>query len=331
VGIGLALIVALLPIFAQPEFWAALASADLPLVGAATLLSAASVVSKAWRWGVVMRWRGIALPPAYLISSYFVSMFFNNFLPSGMGGDVVRAYQTARDTGRGAESVIGVLIERGSGMLGLFAAGSLGALVVPVPPGVAVLAHGLFAGALVGVWALWSDATSRLLTGIGARLPGRLRPAWGNVTRLHAEFRQYRTEWRLFANVMVQSVVTLLTTLASVYLLVVALGGAGTAVSLGAFAAVYSIVTAIDVIPFSLNGLGIREGTYVYFLGLLGVPTTTALGVAVLVRLIVALFALLGGVLFVMRPATPATPQGATTRKDAVKDAQKTPQETAQR
>ncbi|MBX3083352.1 MAG: flippase-like domain-containing protein [Anaerolineae bacterium] len=293
--LGLILIAALIPIFAQPEFWQTLAHVNVPLVVAATVLSAISVVSKAWRWGAVMRWRGLPQSSSYLVSGYFIGMFFNNFLPSGLGGDVVRAYQTARDTGRGAESVISVVIERGSGMVSLFAAGSVGALFVPLPLSITLLAHGLFLGSLVGLWALWSDVTGRILRVVGSWLPNILQSPWSKITRLYEEFRGYRREWRLFATVMAQSLVTLITTLASVYLLLLAFDNH---VSFGGFAAVYSIVTAIDVIPFSLNGLGIREGTYVYFLGLLGVPSAIALGVALLVRLIVALFALFGGLLF---------------------------------
>src|SRR5436190_1498804 len=93
-AIGLALIVALIPTLATAEFWTTLASVNVPLVILALILSVASVVSKAWRWGIVMRWRGIHLSSGYLLFSYFIGMFFNNFLPSGLGGDAVRAYET---------------------------------------------------------------------------------------------------------------------------------------------------------------------------------------------------------------------------------------------
>src|SRR5258708_22082980 len=159
-AIGVLLVVILIPQLANPDFWKTLATVNVPLVVLALILSVASVASKAWRWGVVMRWRGIQLTPGYLLFSYFISMFFNNFLPSGMGGDAVRAYETARHTGRGAESVTAVLIERGSGLLAVFATGSLLALSVPLLPiGVALLVHTLFIGAVVAIWALWLDIT----------------------------------------------------------------------------------------------------------------------------------------------------------------------------
>lgn len=297
--LGLILIALLIPVFATPEFWQTLTSVNVPLVVLALILSIASVASKAWRWGVVLRWRGIHLSPGYLLFSYFISMFFNNFLPSGMGGDVVRAYETARDTGKGAESVTTVLIERGSGMLAVFAAGSIFALTVPsLPIQITLVAHALFLGAVVAIWALWLDFTGRILAFVGGKLPAKLGGIWQKITRVYEEFRIYRREYRLMGEVMLQSLITLVLTLASVYTLLLAFGKS---VPFGEFAAVFSIVTAIDVIPFSLNGLGIREGTYIFLLGLIGVETSVALGVALMVRLLVAIQALLGGIAFVWR------------------------------
>ncbi len=297
--VGLALIALLIPTLATPEFWATLASVNVPLVVLAFVLSVASVASKAWRWGVVMRWRGIHLSPGYLLFSYFIGMFFNNFLPSGMGGDAVRAIEAARHTGRGAESVTAVVVERGSGMLAIFATGSLFALTVPtLPTGIALLVHALFVGSLVMVWALWLDVTGHVLAAIGARLPVRLQGAWGKFTRVYDEFRLYRHEWRLLAAVMWQSVITLALSLASVYTLLLAFNDP---IPFAAFASFFAIATAVDVIPISLNGLGVREGTYVFFLGQIGVARPVALGVALLVRLLVLIQAALGGIAFLWR------------------------------
>lgn len=299
--IGLALIALLIPTLLTPEFWATLASVNVPLVVVAFVLSVASVASKAWRWGVVMRWRGIQLSPGYLLFSYFIGMFFNNFLPSGMGGDAVRAIEAARHTGRGPESVTAVVVERGSGMLAIFATGSLFALTVPtLPIGIALLVHGLFISSLIMVWALWLDVTGRILSAIGMRVPVRLQGVWAKFTRVYDEFRLYRHEWRLLAAIMWQSVITLALSLASVYTLLLAFNDP---IPFAAFAAIFSIVTAIDVIPISLNGLGVREGTYVFFLGKIGVLPPVALGVALLVRLLVLVQAALGGIAFLWRNA----------------------------
>ena len=302
IGIAAALLIVLLPTFLQPDFFHALSTVDLPLAILSLLLSVASTASKAWRWGIVLRWRGIKVSGTYLLFSYFVGMFFNNFLPSGMGGDVVRAYESARDTGHGNASVTAVILERGSGMIALFGAGSL--LALPqrdLPIGVALLVYGLFIGSLVAVFLLWQNFTGCILYAIGARLgTGRIGRIWAKLVGVYEDFRGYRTQRHLLIDVMLQSMVTLTLTIASLYALLASLG---VTVQVGGFAAVIAIATAIDVVPISLNGLGVREGVYVFFLGLLGIPGAIAAAFAILVRLIVLVQALIGGLAFLWRGA----------------------------
>ena len=186
-------------------------------------------------------------------------------------------------------------------MLAVFAMGSICALLVPsLPLGVVLLAHALFLGTVVAIWALWLDITGRILTAIGARLPKRLAGIWEKITKLYEEFRIYRHEWRLLGAVMWQSIVTLILTLASVYTVLLAFN---MPVSFAGFAAAQSIVTAMDVVPISLNGLGVRENMYVFLLGAspLFVPEPVSLGVAILVRLMVFIQAALGGIAFLVR------------------------------
>jgi glycosyltransferase 2 family protein len=299
-GIGVVLVLILVPTFINRDFWTALASVSAPLVVLALLLNIAGNLLKAQRWGTVMRWRGIELPRSYLLGNYFIGIFFNNFLPSGLGGDAVRAYETARHTGRAAESVTTILIERGSGMLVVFGIGSLFALTVPnvLPQGILLLVHGLFIGALIGVWALWLDVTGRLLTSIGAHLPHQLTGPWAKLISVYNEFKMYRHEWRLFASVTWLSILSTALGVTSIYVLVLAYDQH---VSFAAFTAFMSIASAIEVLPISLNGLGVREDTYVYFLGLLGVPAVAGLGVALLFRLIVLIQAAIGGGVYLFR------------------------------
>jgi glycosyltransferase 2 family protein len=299
--IGIVLIAALVPMLADPAFWTTLRSVNVPLVLLALVFDICSVTSKAWRWGIVMRSRGINRPISYLLSSYYVGMFFNNFLPSGMGGDFVRAYEMARETGKGKESVVSVIIERGSGMLAVFGAGSLFALTMTqaqLQLGVTLLAHGLFLGSLIAIAALWLDITGRILAAIGKRLPKRLMGMWAKLTSVYEEFRSYRQQWGLLGSIMLQSLITLVFTLAAVYTLLLAFN---VPVNFGEFAAIFSILTAIDIVPISLNGLGVRENAYVYFFGLISVNAAVALGVALLIRLLVLIQAAFGGITYLWR------------------------------
>jgi uncharacterized protein (TIRG00374 family) len=293
----------------KPEFFSAFAGVRLPFVAIAFVFSVLSVVTKARRWAVILHARGMGASNWYLFISYLIGMFFNNFLPSGMGGDAVRAFDSARTTGRGKEAVTAVILERGTGMITVFGCGSILALFQPnLPLQIALVAHGLFIGTLVIFFLLWQDFTGGILNWIGIQLVarffgGRLSVLWAKIVSVYEEFRSYRHQWRLLGAVLLQSALTQVMTVISIYTLILAFDYQP---PFGAFIAVTGIATALDLVPISLNGLGIREGVYVYFLGLLAIPGPVAVAFALLNRLIVLVQALIGGVAFLWRSARPS-------------------------
>ncbi|ODA39966.1 lysylphosphatidylglycerol synthase transmembrane domain-containing protein [Desulfosporosinus sp. BG] len=77
--------------------WQQLSLADLL---AAVILTVMAMVVSAYKWQLILTEPGMEAPKlGFLLRIYFIGLFFNNFLPSGMGGDVVRIALTARKTG----------------------------------------------------------------------------------------------------------------------------------------------------------------------------------------------------------------------------------------
>ncbi|MFH1038477.1 MAG: lysylphosphatidylglycerol synthase transmembrane domain-containing protein [PVC group bacterium] len=96
--------------FSDAHYWWLLGAAIL-LLG---LLGAGS-----FRWGMLLTAQGVRLSHLSVFMYYMMGMFFNNFLPSTVGGDFVKAYYLSRATGKTAGSFISVLIDRLMGMGGL--------------------------------------------------------------------------------------------------------------------------------------------------------------------------------------------------------------------
>src|SRR6185295_12439481 len=72
---------------------------DPLLFALAVALYAAMVALSAWRWRLLLEAQGLPVPLRSLASSYLVAGFFNNFLPSNIGGDVIRVRDSSRLTG----------------------------------------------------------------------------------------------------------------------------------------------------------------------------------------------------------------------------------------
>src|SRR5680860_141873 len=107
---------------------ATLKDISIPLI----LLSAATHIYGIWitafRWQTLLKTQKIRLSILSLSSSTLVGQFFNNFLPTSIGGDVYRAYDVTRKSGFPMSSSVSILVvERLSGIIasGTFAAAAL--------------------------------------------------------------------------------------------------------------------------------------------------------------------------------------------------------------
>src|SRR3954470_10873721 len=144
----------------------------------ALVLYLAMVLSSAVRWGVLLRAQHVQLPFGFLTQSFLVATFFNNFLPSNIGGDVIRITDTAKAAGSKTLATTVVLIDRGIGLLGLALMAATGA----------TLMHRMAVGP-VGPGMLWAGF------GLGAIIatPALLLPE--SITKLLAPLRVFHQEW----------------------------------------------------------------------------------------------------------------------------------------
>ena len=105
---------------ATPGIVTVLAGADLTLLAAGLLMAGVIFPIQTFRWWLLMRCRGLQVTLYKSFRLMMVGCFFNYAMPVGLtGGDVVKAYYAAKNSGRRADAVMSVLFDRVTGMLGL--------------------------------------------------------------------------------------------------------------------------------------------------------------------------------------------------------------------
>src|SRR5215207_2360643 len=117
-------------LFSRVDFarlWAIGRTASISWLSVALCLYFSMILASAWRWGLLLEAQHIALPFRKLTSSFLVATFFNNFLPSNIGGDVIRVADTAGAAGSKTLATTIVLIDRVIGLLGLVLVAAVGA------------------------------------------------------------------------------------------------------------------------------------------------------------------------------------------------------------
>jgi uncharacterized membrane protein YbhN (UPF0104 family) len=282
--------------------WALLARADLshakeliahvslPLLGAGAAVLLATSPFSALRWHVVLAAETTSPGPWPLLKIVLVGLFFNQVLPTGVGGDAVRAWRCHR-LGIGAGAAIrSLLLDRVSGyfvLVVLFAAGMPVLLHILPDPRQRYGLVLLFGAALCALFALF----------LMDRLPRRLlrfRP----LAELAALSRQGR---RLFARPARSGVVISLAA-ATVGLTIVGTmlvaESLGVDLSLVSWAMIVPPVGLIQLVPVSLAGWGVRELGFVVVLAGFGVPAEAALATSVLFGLCMIVIGLPGGLLW---------------------------------
>ncbi len=105
------------------EVWDALRRIDLVWLAVAWGLFLLGVVVRAARWQILLDALGVHRPLHELTTWYFVGSFFNVILPTGFGGDAVRAAELSQDTGRPGPVVNSVIVDRYLGIMVLLAMG----------------------------------------------------------------------------------------------------------------------------------------------------------------------------------------------------------------
>lgn len=258
---------------------------------------------RAWRWQGLLTALQHRIRLSRLTELYFVGTFFNNMLPTGIGGDVVRVYEVAKDGVGGAAAASSVLVDRATGLITLMATAlvTLGVavalrpgLVAPSVAGVIVLVS---AGVLAGTLAMMgADTLRRLLGRVGFLAQWLDKPG---VRRFAQSFAAYRGS--ALSQALLLSTVFNFQLIATNYFL-----GAGLHINtlmdtpLLYYLLFIPIISFVLSLPISVAGLGAREAAYVALFSSVGAPADQALALSLAFYAVNVLTGAVGGVLYLI-------------------------------
>jgi uncharacterized protein (TIRG00374 family) len=266
-----------------------------------------------WLWGRLLRAQGVRIPFQKVAAYYFVGLFFNNFLPSNVGGDIARISDASRYSGRVSPVFSATLMDR---LIGVLAIGFLAvvASVVAVPR---LHLAGIYVGlGLVFVTALAAFLSifhRRVLTifewpfrAVGAR---SLADALG---RMLDDLHGYRSQRGALFAAFIASTVVQISRIYMNYLVGLSLG---VRIAASYYFIFVPVLAALVSLPISLNGLGIREGASVVLFQMAGLTREQAFTVPFLTYIVSVAVSLLGGLIFLTRSPRRALAQRRERRR----------------
>lgn len=286
---------------ALEEVAQAVRRADGWLVLAGFLMNWSGVALSAARWQLLLRAQGGDASHGALARSFMVGQFFNNLLPSTIGGDAVRAYDSWRFGATKGAAVTLVVVDRllGLGALAIFALVSATLLTRPAISTPLLAAALLAAAAVAGLSAWIIFAPPAAVVALLDRLPVSLRRRIQVLARQAGDglMRFHGNPWVL-GKAFAISVLIQIGAITFYALLGAALGFQ---VPAWHWFLIVPIAVLAMLAPLSVNAIGVREGVFAFLLASYAVTTAEAVAFAWLAYTSVALQAMLGGALYLAR------------------------------
>lgn len=276
-------------------------SADMYLlVIAYSLLFVGNTIST-FRWKILLKAQGTKAPFFYLFKSYLIGLFFSNLLPSTIGGDTVRIYDSWRIGRSKGKAVAVIFVDR---LLGFFALilFALGALTVSnnLTRDLPFLYFWLIPGGATMAFVIW------LIFSQKQKIPGfltKIKVPFGRkiqsiVKKILDAFKAYQGNRIAPLKAFGLSILLQTNVVIHYYIISRALD---LQVSIYDYFLIVPLTLFIMMIPISINAIGLRENAFAFFLASFSVTKADAVALAWIAYGFVIIQGLVGGIVYAFR------------------------------
>jgi len=253
------------------------------------------------RWNTLLGTQKVKLGTTTLTLTVLIGFFFNNFLPTSIGGDVFRTYDAAKKANIPIETSASIIIvERFSGVisastyaiialfLGFTAIGNR-SFIIPV-----II---FFIICIIIAFLILNPSILRLNKLINKiKFLKKVKEKLANIYFTFLSFKKFK--WVL-VRVLIYSFLLQFAVILNYFLAAKSLG---INLNLTAFIFIVPVVTIIAMVPISIGGIGIRENTLVFIITAMGVGSEQAAICALLIFLMLIFIGIIGGITYSVRP-----------------------------
>ena len=256
-------------------------------------------IAAAFRWHVLLKVQGIHLSLPRLSGLFLIGMFYNQFLPGGTGGDIIKSYFLLKETpDKKAGALLAVIFDRFIGLVALIAI--TGALISLRYDFLSKTTETrwllrfllvLLGASILGLLSTFVISGFNLFHSLPKKFPGREK-----LIEISAAYHLYAHHWRATLAAFGASIVAHLATFATFLCVAYSLRAN---VRIVDFFAVMPIERTISAMPISFAGIGWREKVLQIMLhGLCGVPEATAILIGSLSFLVILICCLPGAIVY---------------------------------
>jgi uncharacterized protein (TIRG00374 family) len=292
------LIIYILQTADRAELIQTIKSADIYLLIIAFSVNGIGMIPRIYKWQIILAVQEIHVPFKTLLTFSFTSGFFNIFLPTAYGGDIIRIYDVSKFSNKKLESITSILVDRGSGALALFLIAAFALLFgydLIQDIRIVLFTIGILLLILISIIIIFNEKIKKIniITKIITFVDRK-----DVLKNMYDTFHIYRYHKRKSIEILALSLLAQL--IAILYYPIIAYSF-GLDVPLVYFLIVIPIILVILMLPISISGIGVREGAFIFFFKKVGVLPHEAVSIALVAFGLYLIWSLIGGVVYAMR------------------------------
>ena len=283
--------------------------ANLGLLAVAVGLLLAERILSTSKWLLLLRAKGSPITFWRLLVINYIGGFWGLVLPSSVSADIVRGYYLSKSTANVSLAVTSMVIDRVMGALTLVLMGCVSAWMVGDTLGLAnarLIAAAVAAVCALGIALLFhNDFVHWVDRRIIQRMTDR-KIIW-HVRRWIVACLHYRQYPR---TLVLSFLFTLFVQVLRIMIFYAVALGFGVHVSVTYYFIFVPLIMLLIMLPVSINGIGLREGSFVVFFARVSVPTSQALIVSFVVSVLTTLMTAIGGIVYMFDKSAMAPEAG---------------------
>jgi uncharacterized protein (TIRG00374 family) len=274
---------------------------NIPLLLAAASIHIFGVWISAVRWQLLLKTQGIRISQGYLASSFLIGSFFNNVLPTSIGGDIFRSLDIANkariSVGKSASVLV---IDRFAGVISaaLYAVTALFLGFATIGTTSYVVPIAIFFAICIILGFLILNPSILRLNKIVRKIKflSKIREKLVEVYHTFLSFKKYKLA---LGEALLCSLALQFGVICNYYL---AARSLGVNLSLASFIFIVPVVATIAMLPITIGGTGLRENALVFFMVTLGAQNEKAAMTSLVLFAMILVLGIIGGTTYAVRP-----------------------------
>jgi len=259
---------------------------------------------KTIRWSIFLKVKSVSIPQKKLLLLYFIGLFFNNFLPTVVGGDMVRTWYIYKEYHTREIPALSVAIERLCGLFSLFVIGLLSGCYWFFLFGASPLVTTCLTTCIIiiaSMLLLVSPSFHTTLTQLLKKM--NLIRGLRGIGSIYRSFQGYTRERKALCTGFILSLVASGASIFVSYCLSLSLAWD---IPFTLFLFVMPIITILTMIPVTFGGIGLRESAFFLVFSQVGVTGPSAVSLALLWYSINLISGAVGGVCYALYRTKPS-------------------------